>query len=455
MIRTILYREIYDGITSFTFSSALALLTVLVPLSAYIQAQYYRQVIADYSVRQNIHEAENSAHAAIITRPVPPLLPLFNGVYDSLPDEITVRNDSAPRTLSSEDLRPLDWLFPKIDLGIIVGVLMTLMAVLLGHDTIAGEREQGTLKLVLSSPVSKNTVLVAKLMGVVGLMSIGLIYTVMLYVLVLTASSGGAFALSAPRLLEITILMLIAILTVVVFASLSVIISTMVKRSSVALALSIAIWVATVLIWPTLGPYIAATFWPVPPRQAVQHEMLNKEAELIRQEVSDHKRAAAELKAGNTDVEVAWQRFLEIKRLWIERKKTEIGDLTANRERQIGNQQMRARIILSLSPYGAFTESLGTLCGTGLEGQNLFLDSAEQYEREQFISASFEFLAKEKPWMSSSGTAPRFEIPPFQMPMPSRSERLQGLILPVVFLLLEIGIVLGIRFLKFARYDAG
>ena len=455
MIRTILYREIYDGITSFTFLSALVLLTALVPLSAYIQAQYYRQVIADYSVRQKIHEAENSAYAAVITRPVPPLLPLFNGVYDSLPDEITVRNDSATRTLSSEDLRPLDWLFPKIDLGIIIGVLMTLMALLLGHDAVSGEREQGTLKLILSSPVSKNMVLVAKLMGVVGLMLISLIYTIILYVLVLIASSGGAFALSAPRLLEITILMSIAILTIVVFASLSVVISTMVKHSSVSLALSISIWVATVLIWPTLGPYIAATFWPVPPRQAVQHEMLNKEAGLIREEVSDYKRAAAELKASNTDVEVAWQRFLELKRRWIERKKAEIGDLNANRARQIGNQQMRVRTILSLSPYGAFTESLGTLCGTGLQSHDLFLVSAEQYESEQFISSSFEFLAKEKPWMSRSGTAPPFELPPFQMPMPSLSERLQGLIMPVVFLLLEIGIVLGIRFLKFAPYGVG
>ena len=451
MIRTILYREIYDGITSFTFLSALLLLTVLVPLGAYIQARYYRQAMADYSVRQKIHEAENSAHAAVITRPVPPLLPLFNGVYDSLPDEITLHSDSAPKTLSSEDLRPLDWLFPKIDLGIIVGVLMTLMATLLGYDVVSGEREQGSLKLVLSSPISETRLLAAKLMGVVGLMLIGLIYAVLLYVLVLTASSGGAFSLSGQRLLEIAIMLSIATLTVVAFAALSAIISTMAKRSSVALALSISVWVATVVIWPTLGPYIAATFWPVPPRQAVQQEMLNEEAALIRQELADHKSAAAELKAGGADVEEAWRRFLEINRRWTERKKAEIGDLTAARAGQIGDQQTRARTILMLSPYGAFTESMGTLCGTGLEGHNRFLASAERYERDEFLSASFEFMAEEKPWTTGPAAAARFELPPFQMPMPSLSERLKALAMPVAFLLLEIALVLGIRSLRFAR----
>ena len=151
-------------------------LTILVPLSAYIQARYYQRVVEDYALRQSIHQTENSGQSIVLMRPLQPLLPLFNGAYNILPDEFRLRSDSATINPPSGDLMPLDWLFPKIDLSFIIGVLMTLLTILLAHDSIAGDREQGALKLILAGPVRRRTVLAAKLTGIILPTTVILLY---------------------------------------------------------------------------------------------------------------------------------------------------------------------------------------------------------------------------------------------------------------------------------------
>jgi ABC-type transport system involved in multi-copper enzyme maturation permease subunit len=157
MFRTIIRRELHETAISFTFLFALVALTILVPLSAYIQARYYQSAVEDYAIRQGIHQAENSSQSIILIRPIPPLAPFFNGAYGGLPDEFRLRNDTVTTNTPSGDLSPLDWLFPKIDLSFLIGVLITLLPILLAHDTIAGDREQGTLKLILAGPIRRRT----------------------------------------------------------------------------------------------------------------------------------------------------------------------------------------------------------------------------------------------------------------------------------------------------------
>src|SRR5262245_46545251 len=212
MFRTILHRELQETCASFTFLSAIAALTILVPLSAYIQARYYQRMAEDYAVRQSIHHTENSSQSVVIIRPVPPLAPFFNGAYDNLPDEFRLLSDSATTNTPSGDLTPLDRLLPKIDLSFIIGGLMTLLTILLAHGTIAGDREQGTLKLILAGPIHRRMVLAAKLTGVILPTIVTLIYTVFLYTIVVTVFSEGTVDLSGPNLGALTVFTLVAVI---------------------------------------------------------------------------------------------------------------------------------------------------------------------------------------------------------------------------------------------------
>ena len=453
MFWIIVTREVRDGFKSYTYLSALALLTLIIPLSAYRQGQYYQEMVADYEARQTIHNVENSPNAITVAKPVPPMLPFFNGVYDRLPGEMTLRIDSVLRETPGEDLKPLDWLFPKTDLSVILGVLMTLMAILLVHDAVVGEREQGTLMLILSGPVPRYTVLIAKIIGVVVLMVSSLIYSVALYVTIVAGFSGGAFSFTPERCLEITIFTGLAFLTILLFIALGFVVSTMTKSSTNSLAVYVSAWVVLVMVWPSLASYLSLSLKPVQARQATQRDLLNKEVELIREELAEHKKQAESLAMQGADVESAWQKYLQLRREWIEKKRAEIGQMAEEQKRRAGDSHALSSVLLAASPYGAFNGALSHLCATGLRDHELFTGAVERYYSEQFVPESLKTLSQEKPWLQASGKSDSFEMPPFEMPPRSLAKRLGEMLLPVGLQVFEAGMLFIISFVKFRRYD--
>ena len=82
----------------------------------------------------------------------------FNFYYSSsniwsleYPQDLFRKNDTLP------NFTELDWTF-------IIGLVMSFMAILFTYDAISGERETGTLSLLMSNSVSRATVLLAKFM---------------------------------------------------------------------------------------------------------------------------------------------------------------------------------------------------------------------------------------------------------------------------------------------------
>jgi ABC-type transport system involved in multi-copper enzyme maturation permease subunit len=452
MWRTLLYREVYDGFTSFTFLSAFTLLTLLVPLSAYTQGRYYRNVLADYKLRQELRESENAWATAVITRPIPALLPFFNGIHDSLPNEIALNINSALRTPSSEDLNVLDWLFPRTDLSLIIGVLLTLMAILFGHDAITHEREQGTLQFILSGPVARRSIILVKLAGVTLILALCLVYALSLY-LVIIITANGALSFSSLPSGNLFTFVVVSFLTLVVFGMLGIAVSTMVKSSSRALGISMGVWVVMVVIWPSFGSYISSLVWPVAPRQVAEREWMQKEGEMIKEEIAAQTRTAKALEDQKTSVETAWQEHLALRREWLLRRREEVGRMTADRRKQVNRQQQTARLLCVVSPYGAFKESIGTICGTGFTDYNAFLDFVDRFDKESFIPAMFDSFSKARPWIKDKGDESPPQFPAAQVPVFTFGERLKGMVLPVSLILLEIVMLIAVSIIKFESYD--
>jgi ABC-2 type transport system permease protein len=454
MFRTILRRELQETLSSPTLLSALIVLTVLVLLSAYIQARYYQRVTEDYAIRQSIHRTEDSGQTIVLIRPLPPLLAFFNGAYDGLPDEFRLRSDSVTINPLSGDITPLDSIFPKIDLSFIIGVLMTLLTILLAHATIAVDREQGTLKLILAGPVQRRTVLAAKLTGVILPVAIILIYVVLLYTTVIIMFSGEAANLSIANLSVITLFTLVALLVLIVIAALGAAISASVRRSLVSLCACTSIWILSILIWPSLGPNIASSFETVSTWEVAQRDIAMKARELMQEELAEHRKTAADMKAQKVEVESAWQRYLELRRRWVERKNDVIGRLIKERRAHIHNQRVIARRISLLSPYVAFREVLGNLCDTGLESYDRFLVTVERYGEQEFLPASFDLLSRQKPWLNAvKSEDDRIQLRPIQVPPPALSRRLAAAAWPLSILITEMLILMIVSILGFERYD--
>ena len=117
--------------------------------------------------------------------------------------------------------------------------LVPLVALVLGHDAIVGERERHTLGLLLSLPVSRFEVLAAKFVG---------------RALALTAAIAiglgcSAFFLEGGQRALIWMLLPNTLLLGIAFLSVGMLVSTVTTRHATAASLAVVIWFVLVLFW--------------------------------------------------------------------------------------------------------------------------------------------------------------------------------------------------------------
>ena len=100
-----------------------------------------------------------------VARPPNPLS-IFNvGLDKRLGNEIWISHGFVPTlwdTGTYKMTNPLLNLFTSIDLVFIFEVVLSLIALIFAYDAIAGERERGTLRLVVTHPVRRGQILLAK-----------------------------------------------------------------------------------------------------------------------------------------------------------------------------------------------------------------------------------------------------------------------------------------------------
>ncbi|MDE0682321.1 MAG: ABC transporter permease subunit, partial [Candidatus Poribacteria bacterium] len=77
----------------------------------------------------------------------------------------------------------------KVDWAFVIGYVLSLIALLFTFDSVAGERERGTLRLMLANPVPRHTVLIGKFLGALVSISIPFSLAVLINLLVLSTSS--------------------------------------------------------------------------------------------------------------------------------------------------------------------------------------------------------------------------------------------------------------------------
>ncbi len=114
----------------------------------------------------------------------------------------------------------------------LVSLLIPLVALVLSHDAIVGERERNTLGLLLSLPVRRFEVVVAKFVG-----------RGLALVLAITLGLGAAIALADPA--ERTVLAQLYLPTLLLglsFLSVGMLISSVVSRQITAASLVVVVW---------------------------------------------------------------------------------------------------------------------------------------------------------------------------------------------------------------------
>ncbi|MGB9586598.1 MAG: ABC transporter permease subunit [Armatimonadota bacterium] len=269
MIWTIAKKELLEKlldfrvVTSFIIGLALALVTVLVTGEDYrVKKAAYDMAVDDAQEKLRNVKVFSQAQPEIVYPPSP--LSVFSGGIDvPAPVVISITLDRVPRYEETEVAsNPLMRIYDPLDLEIVLQVLFSLLAILLTYDVFAREKEDGTLRLIMSSSVSRRKLLYGKALGSLLIVSTA---TVMLFgiVLILMPTVLG-ITLSIDDYLRVLLIAVATLLYVSIFAALGTLASLIFHRSSTSLTASLFIWFFLSVLQPNLNTYLAAEFSPTP-----------------------------------------------------------------------------------------------------------------------------------------------------------------------------------------------
>lgn len=471
----LLLKEIRNHLLSFRFLVVSVLLLVLVPTTVFVLGTDAVRKQEDFSRRQADIQAYlgEYAHFNRLNSVIAPSQP-------PIPFLALVRGLSADVNAGQFDNDPLPVLFPLIDLAFIVSILLSLAALILSYDGVSGEREDGTLKLMLSNGVSRASVLLNKLLGTAVSLLLPFLLSLGLGVLLILLNprlgwSGADWA-------ALGLILAGAVLYLLVFIGLGLLVSSRHTSSASAIMTSLFIWVLAALVVPNLSPYAASLLRPTPSRIQIGREvdrLTDVERDNLGRELSGRARAetvrehpllAGIEKMSETDIksavasdpafaaaykvlrdrsEAAWREANDI-----QGRKAQV--LRSELSRKEGAQTRLALGLSMASPLAAFTYLAADLSGTGEGSARHFSRLASTWSRAygEYMQAKMQAMREADPtrdvWNTvvDVGDMPRFSFRP--EPLADRFKRA----LPSFAVLAAAGILLFLAaFLSFARAD--
>ena len=259
MLTTLIRRELLAHLLAYRFFVAMIVLLALVIANTVVLIYDYERRLALYDKAIQSHQDE-----VISTQTYSPLhlhadrppnpLSLFNqGLDKRLGNTVHVDRAFVP-TLWDAELHGMDNpflnLLSSVDLVVVFQVVLSLLALIFAYDAIASEHEKGTLRLLMTTPVSRGKILLAKYIGAMAPLVVPL--TISLILTQILISGSGAIVLSGDDWIRIGGFYLTSILYLSVFYLIGLLTSATTRRTATALMVCMFAWVFLVLIYPNL-----------------------------------------------------------------------------------------------------------------------------------------------------------------------------------------------------------
>ena len=410
MIFHIAKRELYDNMNSLRFALTVLLILTLMIVNAVKHLGDYRAEMSIYrknvaqsldhlqSRSENLYDLVEKGPGNLYKQPSP-LSFCADGGEAFLPDHVLAAEghyilgwDNAEGihvwvngiwTLAYPyenpnlgDIRPD---YTQIDWVLVISVVLSFVAILFTFDAISGERERGTLRLILSNSVPRSQILIGKFCGV--LLSIGLPFLMGVLINLFLLNAASHISLDMRDWGQLGIIFLIATVYTSIFIALGLLISACVNQPEISLTILLLIWAVFVVLTPnTLGSIVSG----LKPAQTYEesNNRLGKQWEALRERY--------EWPSGLPTREIPPTQGTE---MWAKYIAAEAEMEEKLRESHLNTQidQIRfARSVARISPASIVQYAIESLAGTGLFRHLQFLDGVRRYAsqyREFVISA--------------------------------------------------------------------
>ena len=283
--------------------------------------------------------------------------------------------DSLRRTAQQLlSIQAIDWVFT-------IGVVLSLVALLFTFEAIVGEKERGTLKLVMAQSLPRHTLLLGKFLGAMLVLSLVLVLGVMVNLLLVLSLAEAH--LGAGETVKLAGMVGLALLYLSIFVSLGLWVSARSSSARASLVSVLLLWTCTTLIWPQTGGVLAARLL----QSQSETPVIHKKDKMIMESPSSLKmhQLAATLNRRNLKNPAKVQPLAEAIRADRRAAQQIEDEILADQL----NQTEFTRNLVRLSPMGCFQYSMEALAGTGLARHKSFIEQVRTYAQlyEQTIIA--------------------------------------------------------------------
>jgi len=162
-----------------------------------------------------------------------------------------------------------------------LSLIASIIGIALGFDAISGEHEKGTLRVVLSQPIFRDEFVIGKFLAALAVMSFALIVATSLSLSSAVIMLG--LTLKYEDIVRTMLMVLFSILLALAYYAISVLLSTIFKKSSTSALVSISLLIIFFVILPILSTIIARAIVGAPPRIRFRPGMSKEELVKIRE----------------------------------------------------------------------------------------------------------------------------------------------------------------------------
>ena len=302
---------------------------------------------------------------------------------------------------SSRD-NPLLNAFFSLDFATVIAILISLLALVFSYDSITREREDGTMKLVMTNSISRISFLIGKLTGMLLTLLPILIFCYILACLIIIFNPN--ISLSSSDWAGIFLLFITSIIYMLVFILLGMFISSLTAHSSSSIILCLLCWIGFLFIIPNMATYMSQSLSKTPLYDNVQATIddYNKDYWILYQKVLEEKSDEVGVEKFYWDTynggydgyeelfKGSWgvAKTHQLRKMWSEPYRIDMADkiwvVQKDYLDKLEKQQRVQQYLSWLSPSELFGQATDALCRTDVDAFLKYMESQRNY-RETMI----------------------------------------------------------------------
>ena len=491
----IVQREFVSNVLTSRFMIGFVVCLISTAAAVFVQVEDYEKRLAAYHTAVREHQEKirtwdtyRQINPKAHRQPNP--LSIFNiGTEKSGADMVSIRLaipiwEKQAQKQGSDN--PFLSIFLAIDVIFVFKIVLSALAILFAYNTISGEREDGTLKLVLSNPIPRDTLIFGKYLG--GMLSLFPIVVMSFAVGTVIAYASPATDFDVGDLLRLVMVLVVSLLYISICYLLGLLLSIWTKAAATPLILAMFIWGILTIVHSNVATFAVVKFPPSKPQP--EEEVLQqigriwedfreeRDAYLLKEFGYKHPIQAimteGEMSFGmdtrsaggigfeevytvkpmhkmNTSKYQEILGYQEPLRIDYANKAEEI---LKRRENISERNRQFARNVSRLSCADTYRFAVGTITSTDRESYNDFINQARSYKRQvvDYLAGKDAFSARA--WFSSDKGAAEFvDLPVFQHQHNTLSKNLLRASADI-FILLAWNIIFFMgAYVSFLRYD--